>query len=342
MIVVMRRPVVPENLERVTSTVRARGLDAHVSEGHEVVIIGIIGDVRQVSRSALEHLPGVERVVRVLQPFKLASRGYRPEGSEVTIGTDPARPAVIGGATVAVIAGPCSVEGDEMLFAAAEGVSKGGAVALRGGAFKPRTSPYSFQGLGEQGLELLAEARRRTGLPVVTEVPSPGSVELVASHADVLQIGARNMQNYALLQEVGHASIPVLLKRSMSASIEEWLMAAEYIMAAGNHRVILCERGIRTFETMTRNTLDLSAVAVAKQHSHLPVVVDPSHGTGYASYVRPMALAAVAAGADGLLIEVHPDPPTALCDGGQSLTIDVFTSLMDEVRSVAAAVGRGL
>ncbi len=342
MIVVMPSPALPENVERVITAARDRGLDTHVSEGHEVVVVGIIGDVRLLNTVALEQLPGVERVVRVLQPFKLASRGYRPQGSLVTIGREPARPAVVGGERLVVMAGPCTVEGSEMLNVAAEGVRQSGASALRGGAFKPRTSPYSFQGLAEEGLQLLSDARRRTGLPVVTEVPSPGAVEAVASHADVLQIGARNMQNYPLLQEVGQCTLPVLLKRSMSASIEEWLMAAEYVLAAGNHRVILCERGIRTFETMTRNTLDLSAVAVAKHHSHLPVVVDPSHGTGYSQYVRAMSLAAIAAGADGLLIEVHPEPASALCDGGQSLDLGQFEELMATLLPVARAVGRSI
>ncbi len=340
MIIVMSRPVLPENLDRVVTVVTARGLETHVSEGKEVVIVGLVGDVRQVDRQALSRLPGVDRVVRVIQPFKLASRTCQPQGSVITVGGSGSTPVEVGGNKLAVIAGPCSVEGSEMLFETAAAVRDSGAGALRGGAFKPRTSPYSFQGLAEEGLHLLAAARERTGLPVVTEVPSPEKVELVARYADVLQVGARNMQNYALLQEVGKSDLPVLLKRSMSASIEEWLMAAEYILASGNHRVILCERGIRTFETMTRNTLDLSAVAVAKKLSHLPVVVDPSHGTGYVEYVAPMALAAVAAGADGLLLEVHPRPAEALCDGGQSLCPGDFALLMDQVRAVAGVLGR--
>lgn len=342
MIVVMSSPVKQDDLERVVEVVSAKGLDTHISQGKETTIIGLIGDVRSVDEAALGRLPGVERVVRVLQPFKLANRTYRSEDTLITIGKKGSRPAVIGGKKVVVIAGPCSVEGREMMRTIASKVADLGAAALRGGAFKPRTSPYSFQGLGLEGLELLAEARKETGLPVVTEVPAPEKVEMVSRHADVLQIGARNMQNYALLQEVGRSRLPVLLKRSMSGSIEDWLMAAEYILAGGNENVILCERGIRTFETMTRNTLDLSAVAVVKKMSHLPVVVDPSHGTGYSDYVAPMALAAVAAGADGLLLEVHHDPQTALCDGGQSLSHDDFAQLMSRLELVAQAVGREL
>ena len=340
MIIVMPQPVKQQDLERVMKTVKSRGLDTHISEGREATIVGLIGDVRSVDTHALELLPGVERAVRVMQPFKLASRTYSPENSLITIGGGDANPVEIGGNKVCVIAGPCSVEGQDMILDTARQVARLGAVALRGGAFKPRTSPYSFQGMGEEGLQLLAEARAATGLPVVTEVPAPEKVELLCQYSDVLQIGARNMQNYALLQEVGRADLPVLLKRSMSASIDDWLMAAEYILAGGNQEVIMCERGIRTFETQTRNTLDLSAVAVVKKLSHLPVVVDPSHGTGYSDYVAPMALAAVAAGADGLLLEVHGQPESALCDGGQSLSHQEFADLMEGLRAVARAVDR--
>lgn len=337
----MRRPVAPEDLERILTLVESNGLRTHLVEGQERMIVGVTGDGRQLEESALERLPGVERVVRIAQPFKLASRIYQNGGSEITVGCHSgSRPCTIGGRQLAIIAGPCSVEGREMLLDTAATVSEHGGTGLRGGAFKPRTSPYSFQGLGEDGLKLLSEARARTGLPVVTEVPAPEKVDLVCRYADVLQIGARNMQNYALLQEVGRCDRPVLLKRGMSASIEEWLMSAEYILARGNQQVILCERGIRTFESMTRNTLDLSAVPVVKRLSHLPILVDPSHGTGYVQYVAPMAMAAVAAGADGLLLEVHPSPDSALCDGGQSLTYDQYAALIGSLRHLAQVLGR--
>lgn len=337
----MRRPVTPENLERILTLVESNGLRTHLVEGQERMIVGVIGDVRQLEESAVERLPGVERVVRIAQPFKLASRTYQNGGSEIQIDCHPSTtPSTIGGSKLAIIAGPCSVEGREMLLDTAAIVREHGGTGLRGGAFKPRTSPYSFQGLGEEGLMLLAEARAQTGLPVVTEVPAPEKVDLVCQHADVLQIGARNMQNYALLQEVGRCDRPVLLKRGMSASIEEWLMSAEYILARGNQRVILCERGIRTFENATRNTLDLSAVPVVKKLSHLPVLVDPSHGTGYVQYVAPMAMAAIAAGADGLLLETHPTPDSALCDGGQSLTHEQYVALISNLRPLAQVLGR--
>ncbi len=337
----MRRPVEPENLERVLTLIEGSGLRTHLVEGQERMIVGVIGDVRDFEESAVERLPGVERVVRIAQPFKLASRTYQNGGSEITVGCHAAStPSNIGGRRLALIAGPCAVEGREMLLDTAAAVRKHGGTGLRGGAFKPRTSPYSFQGLGEEGLKLLAEAREQTGLPVVTEVPAPEKVDLVCQYADVLQIGARNMQNYALLQEVGRCDRPVLLKRGMWASIEEWLMSAEYILARGNHRVILCERGIRTFETMTRNTLDLSAVPVVKRLSHLPVLVDPSHGTGYVHYVVPMAMAAIAAGADGLLLETHPTPDSALCDGGQSLNPEQYATLVAMLRPLAQVLGR--
>ncbi|HEY8450061.1 MAG TPA: 3-deoxy-7-phosphoheptulonate synthase, partial [Bacillota bacterium] len=274
-------------------------------------------------------------VLPILKPFKLVSREFRNEPTIVEVGG-----VAFGGEEVPIIAGPCSVESREQILAAAEAVKNAGARLLRGGAFKPRTSPYSFQGLEEEGLKLLAEARERFGLPIVTEVMSPGTVELVARYADMLQIGARNMQNFYLLREVGRSGMPVLLKRGMSATIEEWLMAAEYILSEGNFNVVLCERGLRTFETATRFTLDLNAVPVVKELSHLPVIVDPSHGTGRWSLVTPMARAAIAAGADGLIVEVHPQPEEALSDGSQSLTPERFKVLVDEVTSVAAAVGR--
>jgi len=342
LIIVMRRPVAPDNLEKVLATVESWGCKAHLSEGEERMIIGIIGDVRKVDPASLERLRGVERVVRILQPFKLASRTYQSGGSTICLGGDGVLSSPVGGPRLAVIAGPCSVEGKDMLLEAATKVRQHGAAGLRGGAYKPRTSPYSFQGMGEEGLKLLWEARRLSGLPVVTEVPAPEKVDLVYRYSDVLQVGSRNMQNYSLLQEVGRVDKPVLLKRGMWASIEEWLMAAEYILARGNHRVILCERGIRTFETLTRNTLDLSAVPVIKRLSHLPILVDPSHGTGHAEYVPAMAMAAIAAGADGLLLEVHPCPAHALCDGGQSLSPDEFASLMQDLMPLAKVVGREL
>ena len=342
MVIVMRSPTKAEDLERVVQLAHQRNLETHISHGEERTIVGLIGgDVRELDTAALGQLPGVERVVRILQPFKLASRAHQPDGGQVTIGCHPSsRRVIIGHTKLAIIAGPCSVEGREMTLQTAQAVREHGGHGLRGGAFKPRTSPYSFQGLGRQGLEHLAEARQVTGLPVVTEVPAPEQVGLLCEFADVLQVGARNMQNYPLLQEVGRTDRPVLLKRGMSASVEEWLMAAEYVLSQGNNRVILCERGIRTFETSTRNTLDLSAVAVVKRQSHLPVLVDPSHGTGYADLVPSMSLAAIAAGADGLLLEVHPDPPSALCDGGQSLSFAGYAQLTAALQAVAAAVGR--
>ncbi len=302
--------------------------------------MGMIDNARSVLSPVRERPPGCERVEQIARAFKLGHRGLHPEGLEITIGGKQISPVVVGGRRITVIAGPCSVEGRSELLDAATTVTELGAVALRGGAYKPRTSPYSFQGLGEEGLTYLAEARRLTGVPVVTEVTAPGRVERVAQSADVLQIGARNMQNYDLLREVGKSDLPVLLKRGLSASIEEWLMAAEYVLAGGNLNVILCERGIRTFETMTRNTLDLSAVAVVKNLSHLPVLVDPSHATGNSDYVTSMALAALAAGADGLLLEVHPEPSAALCDGDQSLNPKEFSDLMDKISRMAGVLGR--
>ena len=335
MIVVMRSTATQDDLDRVVGVVKNAGLDVHISKGVEHTIVGLVGDVRQVRSEHLRTLSGVQRVVRIMQPFKLASREFQVESSRITLNG-----VVIGDTEVVVMAGPCAVEDWESLRGAAEAAKAGGAKVLRGGAFKPRTSPYSFQGLGEEGLKLLARAREETGLAVVTEVLSPGDVDLVAAYADILQIGARNMQNYSLLHAVGSTQKPVMLKRGLMSSVEEWLMAAEYILSDGNDRVILCERGIRTFEGYTRNTLDLSAVPLAKSLSHLPVVVDPSHGTGRWDLVKPMAMAAVAAGADGLLIEVHPTPETAMSDGPQSLKPDVFKDMMVGVDRVAKAVGR--
>jgi 3-deoxy-7-phosphoheptulonate synthase len=336
MIVVMRRDATEEEIQRVIAFIESkRDLRAHVSRGVERTVIGVIGHVYPELQGELETLPGVEEVLRVTKPYKLASREFHPDDTLVRVGD-----VVIGGDEVVVMAGPCSVESEEQLLETARAVKGAGARVLRGGAFKPRTSPYSFQGLGVQGLRLLAKAREETGLPVITEVMTAEDVDLVATYADILQIGARNVQNFKLLHAVGKVNKPVLLKRGFATTYEEWLLAAEYILAGGNKQVILCERGIRTFETYTRNTLDLAAVPVIKRLSHLPIIVDPSHGTGKWHLVTPMALAAVAAGSHGLLVEVHPNPEQALSDGPQSLTPDNFRQLMDGVRRIAQAIGK--
>jgi 3-deoxy-7-phosphoheptulonate synthase len=311
----------------------------HLSRGERRTIIGCIGDESLLDEVPLRSLPGVESVTPVLKPYKLASREFAADRTVVRVGGRDAR-AEFGGKAISVIAGPCSVEGREMLLSVARDVRHAGASMLRGGAFKPRTSPYAFQGLGEQALRLLVEVRAATGLPVVTEVMDTRQVDLVAEHADMLQVGARNMQNFALLAELGRVRRPVLLKRGLSATVKELLMAAEYIMANGNHDVVLCERGIRTFETATRNTLDIAAIPVLKRESHLPVIVDPSHAGGDAALVAPLAFAAIAAGADGLIVEVHPDPERALSDGDQSLAPPAFASLMQSLEAFAAAAGR--
>ncbi len=342
MIVVMKKGASEAEIEGVVARIQEAGFRPHLSRGEERTIIGVIGDDRRVADEGLfEALPGVAECVRVLKPYKMASRDFHPEPTVVAVGKG-ASAVPVGGQTVPVMAGPCAVESWEQMEAVAKAAQATGARMLRGGAFKPRTSPYSFQGLGEEGLRLLARARDLTGLPVVTEVMTPEAVALVEEWADCLQIGARNMQNYNLLQACGRARKPVLLKRALSGTVEELLMAAEYVLSAGNPNVILCERGIRTYERATRNTLDLSAVPVLKEASHLPVVVDPSHGTGKRSLVAPMALAAVAAGADGLLLEVHPHPDRALSDGPQSLTPAMLAELMEKLRAVARAVGREL
>jgi 3-deoxy-7-phosphoheptulonate synthase len=335
MIVIMKQGATHTQVVNVTARIEQEGCQTHISEGEERTIIGIIGNGRPLDREQLSRLDGVEQVVSVLRPFKLASRDFHPNDSIV-----PINGVSVGGKTVVVMAGPCAVESREQILESAQAVSKAGAKMLRGGAFKPRTSPYSFQGLGEKGLRYLAQAREETGLPVVTEVMAPEQVPLVTTYADILQIGARNMQNYALLHAVGEAQRPVLLKRGMMSTIEELLMSAEYILSHGNDRVILCERGIRTFEKYTRNTLDINAVPVLKELTHLPVVVDPSHGTGKWELVAPVAKAAVAAGADGLIIEVHPHPSRAMSDGAQSLKPAAFDKLMVELRPIAKAVGR--
>jgi 3-deoxy-7-phosphoheptulonate synthase len=338
MIVVMHSDATTQDLEHVIDVLKLHGLRAQVSTGEERVVVGVIGTgFAPELLEALEVLPGVDRVTRITRPYKLASREFRPRSTVIDAGGGK-----IGGPEFVVMAGPCSVENRGQLLATADAVAASGACFLRGGAFKPRTSPYSFQGLGTEGLALLEEGRRRTGLPIITEVMEPGQVEQVANTASILQIGARNMQNFPLLREVGRSDRPVMLKRGLSATIEEWLMAAEYIMNEGNYNVILCERGIRTFETATRNTLDLSAIPVIKRLSHLPIIVDPSHGTGHRYLVEPMALAAAAAGADGLILEVHPEPDSALSDGPQSLTLDGFAHLMRSLEKVLEAIGRPL
>jgi 3-deoxy-7-phosphoheptulonate synthase len=337
MIVVMRSGATPEAVQKVVDHISELGFRAHLSVGEERTIIGVIGDERPVSENTFRLLEGVEKVVRILTPYKLASRDFHPKDTVV-----PINGVTVGDKRISVMAGPCSVESHEQIMEVGQAVKNAGANILRGGAFKPRTSPYSFQGLGARGLDLLVEAKNALGMPLVTEVMTPEQVPIMAELVDILQVGTRNMQNYALLHAVGASGKPVLLKRGMMSTIEELIMAAEYILSHNNQRVILCERGIRTFETATRNTLDLSAVPVLKQMTHLPVIVDPSHGTGNWEYVPAMSLAAVAAGADGLLIEVHPHPEKALSDGAQSLRPDRFGELMVRLRSVAQAVGREL
>jgi 3-deoxy-7-phosphoheptulonate synthase len=334
-IVVMKQGASRNQVVNVTARIEQMGCQAHISEGQERTIIGIIGNGRPLDREQIERLDGVERTVPVLRPFKLSSRDFHPQDTAV-----PINGISVGGKKLVIMAGPCAVENEEQILETARVVRAAGAQVLRGGAFKPRTSPYSFQGLGEEGLKLLAQAREQTGLAVVTEVMSPEQVPLVASYADILQIGARNMQNYALLHAVGEAQRPVLLKRGMMSTVEELLMSAEYILSHGNDRVMLCERGIRTFEKYTRNTLDINAVPLLKQLTHLPVIVDPSHAAGKRELVPALARAAVAAGADGIMVEVHPRPEEALSDGRQSLTFDEFKEMSAEVSKVAQAVGR--
>jgi 3-deoxy-7-phosphoheptulonate synthase len=335
MVIVMKHNATAEEINSVVEHIESLGFRAHLSAGEERTIIGVIGDERPVEPEHFELFAGVERAVRILHPFKLASRDFHPEDSIVRING-----ISVGGNQVIVMAGPCSVESREQLMETAAAVKAAGAHILRGGAWKPRTSPYAFQGLGLKGLELLREARDAFHLPVVTEVTSPQDVTLVAQYADILQVGARNMQNFALLSAVGQVQKPVLLKRGLMSTVEELLMAAEYILSHGNLRVMLCERGIRTFEPSTRNTFDINAIPVLKSLTHLPVIGDPSHGTGKWELVTPVARAAVAAGADGLMIEVHPDPARALSDGAQSLKPENFARLVQDVRRVAEAIGR--
>ncbi len=337
MIIIMKMNATQEQIDTVKMRVEELGLETHLSSGAERTIIGLIGDKNRVVEDNFIRLPGVERVMPVSRPFKLASRDFHPENTIVNV-----KGVEVGGEQIMVIAGPCSVESREQLLDIARAVKDAGATMLRGGAFKPRTSPYSFQGMGEEGLKLLAEAREATGLPIVTEIMAPADLPLIEQYADVLQIGARNTQNYALLKAVGRSHLPVLLKRGMMSTIEELLMSAEYILAYGNENVMLCERGIRTFETYTRNTLDINAVPVLKELTHLPVVVDPSHAAGKWSLVGAGSLAGIAAGADALIIEVHNHPERAVSDGAQSLKPRRFAELMQQVKAVAAAVGRNV
>ncbi len=338
MIINMAVNATEEQIDHVVKRIQECGFQAHLSRGEERAVIGVVGksEKHRGELEALQAAPGVEEIIRITHPFKLASRNFRPEGSVIELG----KGVSIGGTEIVAAAGPCAVESAEQIGEIAEKVARAGAKLLRGGAFKPRSSPYSFQGLGEQGLKLMRAAADDNGLLVVSEVMDPSQIEVMLPYVDVLQVGARNMQNYYLLRALGEIQKPVLLKRGMSATIEELLLSAEYIMAGGNYNVILCERGIRTFDTYMRNTMDIAAIPVIKQLSHLPVVADPSHGTGRRDKVGAMARAAVAAGADGLLIEVHQDPERALSDGAQSLYPDQFAQLMAEARMIAPAVGR--
>ncbi len=335
MIIVMKLSATNADTKHVIKRIHNLGLQEHLSQGETQTIIGVVGDTQRIDKTGFEVLSGVERTVRVTQPFKLASREFSPAPTVIDV-----RGVKIGGTQTVVMAGPCSVESRSQILETAHAVKEAGAHILRGGAFKPRSSPYSFQGLGEEGLALLAEASAETGLPNITEVMSPDEVPLVCEYADILQIGARNMQNYRLLQAVGKANKPVLLKRGLSATLRELLMSAEYVLASGNYDVMLCERGIRTYERYTRNTFDINAIPSLKQLSHLPVIADPSHGTGKWDLVGPVAKAGLAAGADGLIIEVHPDPAQAWSDGAQSLKTERFSELMTELKDLAAFLGR--
>jgi 3-deoxy-7-phosphoheptulonate synthase len=338
MLVVMQHGATEQQIARVVQTIEEMGYQARPMPGEQRTAIGLVGNDGRVDSSRIEALTGVAEVIHVTKPYKQVSREWRAENTVVTIA-----PGVsFGGDAVQIIAGPCSVESEHQIVAAARAVKAAGATALRGGAFKPRSSPYSFQGLGKRGLELLEVARRETGLPIVTEALDEEGAHLVAEHADCIQIGARNMQNYSLLRAVGRMKKPVLLKRGMAATITDLLMSAEYILAEGNEQVILCERGIRSFDTTTRNLFDLTAIPIVQRLSHLPMIADPSHGTGLREKVTPMARAAVAAGADGIMVEVHPNPDRALSDGAQSLYPEQFAALVTELRAIATAIGRGI
>lgn len=335
MIIVLRKDTTQEEIDHVVEKIKGTGLAVHISKGKERTIIGAIGDENLLTGLPLEAIPGVESVMPILKPYKLVSREFRKEGTVIDV-----QGVKIGDTELQVIAGPCSVENRESLISCAKEVQAAGAKILRGGAFKPRTSPYDFQGLGVEGLKLLSEAKKATGLPIISELMDPRDAEVFSQYVDIVQIGARNMQNFRLLTEVGRMRKPVLLKRGLAATIKEFLMSAEYIAAQGNGNIILCERGIRTFETATRNTLDLSAVPVLKEETHLPIFIDPSHAVGRWGLVAPLAKAAVAVGADGLMIEVHPDPENALCDGAQSLKPSKFARLMEDLKKVAVSIGR--
>ena len=337
MMIIMKSNATPQEVEHVIEKVKAVGLSVHLSQGVEATIIGAIGETHSIPTDQFEVLDGVEAVQRITQPYKLASRQFHPENSIF-----PIDGFSVGGDELAMIAGPCSVESRLQIIETAHAVKEAGASALRGGVFKPRTSPYSFQGLGEEGLEYLAEAREQTGLPIVVEIMSQVQIDVMVKYVDVLQVGARNMQNFNLLRVIGETQTPVLLKRGLSASIEELLMSAEYVLAGGNKQVMLCERGIRTFETSTRNTTDINAVPVLKSLTHLPVILDPSHSTGHFDYVAAIARAAVAAGADGLIVEVHPDPAHAVSDGRQSLKPERFSAMIKQVGQIAEIMDRRL
>jgi 3-deoxy-7-phosphoheptulonate synthase len=337
MMIIMKASATPQQVEAIIARVKAEGLNVHLSQGVEATIIGAIGETHSIPTERFEGLDGVEAVQRITKPYKLASRQFHPEDTLL-----PLDGFSVGGSEIAVIAGPCSVESRSQILETAQAVKEAGASALRGGVFKPRTSPYSFQGLGEEGLEMLAEAREKTGLPIVAEIMSQVQVDLMVKYVDVLQVGARNMQNFNLLRAIGETRTAVLLKRGLSATIEELLMSAEYILAGGNQRVMLCERGIRTFETSTRNTTDINAIPVLKGLTHLPVILDPSHSTGYSEFVAAIARAGVAAGADGLIIEVHPDPAKAVSDGRQSLKPEKFAEMVKQVGQIAQIMGRKL
>lgn len=337
MIIVMNPKCSEDEVLKVKRELEGKGLGIHLSQGETFCIIGVLGETRAIDSNKLLRFQGVDKVLKVEEPYKKANRLFKPEDTVIDV-----KGSLIGGNNLAVMAGPCSVESEEQIIEIAKSVKESGATFLRGGAFKPRTSPYSFQGLELEGLELLKKARKATGLPIVTEIMSTDYIDVFERDVDVIQVGARNMQNFDLLKQLGKTSKPILLKRGLSATIEEWLMSAEYIMAAGNENVILCERGIRTFETYTRNTLDLSAIPAVKKLSHLPVIVDPSHATGKRFMISPLAKAAVAVGADGLIIEVHNNPEKALCDGPQSIRPNDYETLVQELKAIATAVGREL
>jgi 3-deoxy-7-phosphoheptulonate synthase len=337
MIIVMKSGATQKELAEVTKRIETAGLKSHLSQGVQHTIVGVVGQIFPELKDTLENMPGVDDVILVSKPYKLASREFHPQDSILNVGG-----IKIGGKEIVVIAGPCAVENEEQLLSTARAVKAAGATILRGGAFKPSTSPYHFRGLGVKGLILLSQAAKETGLLTITEVMSSQDVEMVASYADILQIGTRNMQNFNLLEAASKSGKPIMLKRGLSATIQEWLLAAEYILALGNEKLMLCERGIRTFETYTRNTMDTSAIPIIEKVSHLPILADPSHGTGKWYLVIPMALAAVAAGADGIMVEVHPNPDIALKDGQQSLTFENFNKLMSQLKPVAAAIGRSL